>query len=634
MNQYASTILTLCMAILIHAPIIAQESTGTEEASSEEQPVKSQNHPDENDKLDEVIVSDTRSKTERNNSGRSITIIDRDEIDLWDKRSVHELLRTAPGVRVSQSGGPGKQTSVFIRGANSNHTLVLINGNRVNTPTTGGFDFANITTDNVERIEIIRGPSSALYGSEAIGGVINIVTRRGKEGFSGEAKVEGGSYDTLFGRASASGGTGPYDVSFSASDRSTDGVSAAAAGTEEDGYDNTTFSGQLGRTFLEDGRVELTARYVDDENELDGTSFPAGNPVDDPNRIQEREAVYTGLTVTKPITSWWDQKVRIGYTEDELVGKDPDDPGSNFMINNQVTNVLWQSELQPVDWNTVTLGFEAENREGDVEGSFDQSRDIRSAFLQDRVTIGDRFTATVGVRNDDHDTFGSETTYQASSSYRLLSTGTRLHGHYGTGFKAPTFNDLFFPGFSNPNLDPVESEGFDIGVEQTIGEDRLVVDVTYFENDVEDLIQSSSSTGFIPRNVARAETEGWEITGDLKIREFWTVSSSYTYTDARDLTADQPLARRPKQKTTIRTTVQPSDRLSGTVSWRQFIERYDTSGNRLDNYKVVDVSLRYRAWGGVTITARLNNLMDEDYQEVSGFTSPGFNGYVGLEYAW
>ena len=628
MNPFKRTCLFVALSILIYSPTIAQESTDTDPASDEQQEA-SVEETEENGKLEEVVVSDTRTETKRKNSGRSMTVIDRDEIELWDKRSVHELLRTAPGVRVSQSGGPGKQTSVFIRGANSNHTLVLINGNRVNTPTTGGFDFSNITTDNVERIEIIRGPSSALYGSEAIGGVINIITRTGEEEFSGEAKVEGGSYDTFFGRLSASGGTGPYDFSFSASDRSTDGVSAAASGTEADGYDNTTFSGTLGRSFLEDGRVELTGRYVDDENEID-----AFGPSDDTNRIQKRDAIYSNLNVTKPITSWWDQKVRIGYTEDELVGEDPDNPGSNFTINNQVSRALLQSELQPVDWNTVTLGYEGEKREGGTEGSFDESRTLHSVFLQNRLSIGERFTATAGVRHDDHESFGGETTYQASSSYRFTSTGTRLHGHYGTGFKTPTLNDLFFPGFSNPNLDPEESEGFDVGVEQTIGEDRLVVDVTYFENDIENLIQSSFSTGFVPQNVARAETKGWEVTGDLKIREFWTVSSSYTYTDARDLTADQPLARRPKQKTTIRTTVRPSDRLSGTVSWRQFIERFDTSGNRLDNYKVVDVSLRYRAWDGLTITARLNNLMDEDYQEVSGFTSPGFNGHVGLEYAW
>jgi vitamin B12 transporter len=632
MNPFIRTCLFAALSILLYSPTIAQEYTDTD-PSSDEQQEASVEETEESGKLKEVVVSDTRTETVRENSGRSMTVIDRDEIELWDKRSVHELLRTAPGVRVSQSGGPGKTTSVFLRGANSDQTLVLIDGTRVNSNTTGAFDFSNLSTDNIQRIEILRGPHSTLYGSEAIGGVINIITRQGDKGFNGEAKVEGGSYDTFFGRLSASGGTGPYDFSFSASDRSTDGVSAAASGTEEDGYDNTTFSGKLGRSFLEDGRVELTARYVDDENEID-----AFGPSDDTNRLQEREAIYSNLTVTKPMTSWWDQKLKVGYTQDDLEGSDPDNPGSNFQIDSSVQNYLWQSELKPVDWNMITAGYEVEKRSGSIEGTFDESLYIRSLYLQDRVTIGEQLTATAGIRNDDHETFGSETTYQVSSSYRISSTGTRLHGHYGTGFRAPDLNELFFSSSSpfvtfsgNPDLDPEESEGYDVGIEQTIGDDRLIVDVTYFENDIENLIVGTATTF---RNVNQAETDGWEVTGDLKIREFWTVSSTYTYTDARDLTADQPLARRPKQKTTIRTTVRPSDRLSGTVSWRQFIERFDTSGNRLDNYKVVDVSLRYRAWDGLTITARLNNLMDEDYQEVSGFTSPGFNGYVGLEYAW
>jgi len=634
MHRFSFSTLAPLLYLLCVSALIAQPKSNSSVPDSPENQIESGTTSSPKT-LEHMVVTDTRTETERDQSGRSVTVIDRKEIRRRDRRSVHELLRTVPGVRVSQSGGPGKSTSVFIRGTNSDHTLVLLNGFRVNSTTTGTFDYSSITTDNIQRIEILRGPHSTLYGSEAIGGVINIITEKGETDISGHARAEAGSYASQFYRLHGQGSTGPYHFSVSASRRTTRGISALDTGRgddEEDGYRNTTISGRVGRSFLGDGRVDVTFRTVQDRNEIDSRT-------DDPNAEQERKAVFAGVHVTKPITEEWTQTVKFGYNEDNLDGDDPDTPSNNFNIDKRITTYLWQSEFHPVSWNTITAGVEREEREGANQGSFNRSVTIQSVFLQNRVTLGDRLTVTAGLRNDDHDTAGSEPTYHVSTALRYPETNTRFHAHYGTGFRAPDLNELFFSGAfgaGNPNLEPEESVGFDVGIDQSFLDERLTAGATYYENHVDNLIEFVDQGGFffVPENVSRAITQGWELSGQAEITETWSVSATYTYTEARNQTDERPLARRPEQKTTLRTSVDLENGLSGTASWVQVHKRFDTSGNRLDDYNLLDLSLRYETPYDFAVTGRVNNLFNEDYNEVPGLTSPGFNGYVGLEYSW
>ncbi len=637
MNRLSTLLAAPLLCLLFCSTILAQPDSDADDVTDDRPEANADDprtSPDEA-KLKEQVITATRSKTRQNLTGSTVTVIDREEIRLRDKRSVHELLRTVPGVTVTQSGGPGKVASVFLRGSNSNQTLVLVDGFRVNSTTTGGFDFADLTTDNIQRIEILRGPHSPLYGSEAIGGVINIITRQGTDEFSGHAKAEAGSHKSRHGRVSTEGGVGNADFSLSASRLVTEGISAVDPATgdgDEDGYENTTVSTRLGYTFLEDGRVDLTLRSVTGENDVDGFR-------DDPNAEQQRDALFLGLTVQKPITDWWNQKVRVGLQDDDLEGNDPDTPNNNFSIDSRLTSFLWQSEVQPVEWNTVTAGYEVEKRAGENRGTFDRDLYVRSVFLQNHLTLDDRFSLTLGVRNDDHDTFGAETTYRASSSLLFPETGTRLHGHYGTGFRAPTLNELFFSGpfgSGNPELDPEESKGFDVGVEQSFLDDRLTVDVTYFYNEYEDLIQFVDQGGFffMAENVQSAKSYGYETTASAQLTDRWSFSSTFTYTDTENNDTDRPLARRPEEKYTIRTSYRIEEGFSGTLSWVQVRERFDTSGDRLDDYNRLDVSARYETPYDLAVTARVRNLLNRDYNEIAGFNSPGFNGYAGLEYSW
>lgn len=583
---------------------------------------------------DQIVVSAHRLEVPRREVGSSVTVLDREQIERRDKTTVLELLRTVPGVEVSQGGGPGKAASVFLRGGNSSHTLVLLDGVRVNGTTVGAFDFADLTTDNLERIEVLRGPQSPLYGSEALGGVISITTRRGEGNLGVRAAAEAGSHDLRRGRLQLDGDAGAFDYSFAAADLSTDGVSAASearGNREDDPYDNTTLSSRLGLAFAGDGRADLALRYTEGDTAIDGFAFPGG-PVDDPDRRQRREAWTASLRVEKDLAPRWTQTVRLGAADEDLVGEDPGDPFSNFQIASRLTEAFTQADLSLSPSNVLTVGAGVEERRGENAGSFDESVTLRSAFVQDHASFGERTYLTVGLRRDDHSEFGSETTYRAAVS-ALAGAGTRFHGSWGTGFRAPSLNELYFPFAGNPELAPETSRGFDLGVEQTLSGGRWLVDLTWFDNRFDDLIVFDLST-FTFGNVAEASSRGVEAVVTWAPREGWTAVASHTWTDSEDRATGEPLARRPEHRTTLTLDFEPTAALSGSLALAAVRDRIDSDGSPMDDYERLDLSLAYRLPAGLSCTLRLENLLDQDYEEINGFTSPGWTAALGVAYAW
>lgn len=577
----------------------------------------------------EIVVSASLTEIPRQRSGSSVTILDRAEIERRNETTVLELLRTVPGLEVAQTGGPGKATSVFIRGGNSSHTLVLVDGVRVNGTTTGAYDFADLTADNLERVEVLRGPQGVLYGSEAVAGVVSIVTRSG-EG-PAQAWVRGALGSDNYSRfgAGVRGASGAVDYSVSASHLSTDGVSAAseaAGNSEDDPWENLTLSGRLGTDVWSDGRLDLALRYAEGETDVDGFAFGIG-PVDDLNALQDHTIFSGSLTLRKPINDVWTQRFVLGHSRDDLEGEDPDNFFSNFEILSRSTSLQTQADLALGDHHTLSLGYQYEERDGESVGSFDQSLDIGSFFGESLWSWGEAFDLSLGVRHDDHSVFGSETTYRVAVS-AALGPYARLHASAASGFRAPTFNDLFFPGFGNPSLRPETSEGFDVGVEFTSDDDRWTVDLTYFDTDFEDLILFTFPGGII--NVGEATSSGAEFALGWRPNRRFSLNFSHTYNDTEDLATGLQLARRPEQRSTLNLAFELTSKLSGSATVIAVQDRIDSDRSVMDDYERVDLALAYQIDPRWRPFVRLENLLDADEAEIPGYTVPGASAVVGV----
>ena len=413
--------------------------------------------------LDErIVVTADFEALPRDEVGSSVTTIEHEEIERRGYRTVLELLRTVPGVEVTHGGGPGKVATARVRGGDASQTLVLIDGVRVNDSTTGDFDFADLLTDGIERIEIVRGPQ-ALWGSEAVSGVVAITTRRGAPGGRLGGAVEGGSDDLFHARLAADGGGERADYALTAAHFSTDGVShnsERAGNTEVDPYENLTLSGRFGFALGEDGRLDLVSRYTRGENELDGFLD------DDPNALGTREAVTLSASWRQEVSERFSQTVLLAGSDTNLLGEDPDSPFNVYDIDARTLRVEARSTFRASEATTLVGGLSAEQRSGENVGSFDESADLRSGFVHARWALRDRYFLTAAARVDDHTSFGSELTWRGTGSFRLGGSSTRLHASVGTAFRAPDLNELFFPFAGNPELSPETSLGFDVGVEQ------------------------------------------------------------------------------------------------------------------------------------------------------------------------
>ena len=575
---------------------------------------------------EQIVVTAHRKEVPAEAVGNSVTVITAEEIEARGKITVAELLRTVPGLEVVASGGSGQIASVFLRGGNSSHTLVLLDGVRTNATTSGAFDFADMTADQIERIEIVRGPLSTLYGSEAMAGVISITTRRGEDGFQANARVEAGELDHRRYQVGLSGATSRFDYNLSYSDLETDSVSAASRGEEDDPHENTTFSSRLGFAFAGDGRLDVALRTFTGDVAIDGFDFVLG-PVDDLNRIQKREAATGSVRLAKQLGRV-KQSFLVGFHDDELTGSDPDDVFSNFVIDSRTLEFTTQSDVELAENDVLTLGFSYEEREGESVGNFDEKLDISSFFVQNAFDWKDRFFLSAGARYDEHSEFGDETTYHVAGAWKA-SEVTRVHTSFGTGFKAPTLVDLYFPFFSNPALEPETSTSWDVGIEQKFADGAIVIDVTWFDTEFDDLIVFDFVT-YLPQNIGEAESKGLEVTVDYRPDERFQLTASHTWNETEDLSTGLQLARRPENRSTLNLYFRPTERWRANATLIAVSDRIDSDTSALEDYERVDLTVQYRASENFEPYLRVENLFDEEYEEVRGFSSTGSQAVVGL----
>ena len=617
--------------------------------------------------LEKVVVTATRVETPVEEIASSITVISSKEIERKQKTTVLEVLRDIPGLDVVQTGGVGRLTSIFIRGANSEHTLVMIDGVEVNDPISPGrsYDFAHLTVDNIERIEVIRGPQSTLYGSDAIGGVVNIITKKGEGKPKFFLSAEGGSFTTFREATGISGGNKWVNYSFALSRFDTEGISAASkkdGNYERDGYENTSLSAKLGFKPMDNLGIDFILRYMDAKTELDNFAGVGG---DDPNYVQKSNQflfkTQVGLSLFDQV---WSQKLGLALNDHNRDLKNKKDSQHPFdyekgRYDGQLIKFDWQHHLQLHKTNALTFGLEYEREEGKSKYYYtywdwitmsegcgrsvfpEKSANTKGYYIQDEIKLWDRLFATLGIRIDDHSRFGTETTYRVAPAYLIKRTDTKIKGTFGTGFKAPSLYQLFAPPtlwgpIGNKDLKPEKSRGWDFGIEQDFLKNRVTLGATYFRNDFKDLIQFDWGQGYI--NIAKAKTEGVELFASAKPIDDLTLRINYTYTDTEDKTTGEALIRRPKNK--IGFDINYHFLNNGNVNLGVIYvgKRDDLDFSifpsrrvKLDQYTLVNLAVSYDITKNFQLFGRVENLLDKEYEEVKGYGTPGFSFFGGMK---
>ncbi|MCC9627561.1 TonB-dependent receptor [Blastopirellula sp. JC732] len=579
---------------------------------------------------DDAAITPTGTTVAVGKTGSSVTVITAEEIQRTQQTTVAEVLRQVEGLNVVRTGGPGGVTSVFIRGANSQHTKVILDGIPINDPSNAGrsFDFSTLSTQNIERIEVLRGPQSLLYGSDAIGGVINIVTKRGEGPTTVTALVEGGSFNSSNTSVTASGGNDRFYHSTSIGYQGTDGCSAAQfanGNPERDGYYNGTISGRYGWTPSELLNVDYVFRYADVHAAVDDQPFGA-LPVDNLIRSNLSDVFYEKIQLQSfQLDGMIEHRVALDHTDYKRVDTDPGffDP----QYNGRTRQFEYQLNMLLLEDNIFSVGVNHLNEEASNTSTPRVSQYLSGVYLQDQYQLGDRFYGTAGVRWDDHSVAGTAQTYRFTGLIDVWEMGAEIHGSIGTGFRAPSLAENLFP-FGNPNLRPERSQGWDAGVTKYVFDRRGSVDVTYYRNDFEDLIAFDFAT-FSLENIGRARSSGVEVVGVWGWDERTDLRATYTLTDTYDYDNDRPLQRRPRNKATLGIERQVACDATVNLYLLYVDNRFDTTGP-LPSYITVNVSGTYDLAQDVTLVGRIDNLFDKDYEEVPGFGTLGIGAYTGL----
>lgn len=590
------------------------------------------------DRLDEILEQ----------VANTVTVITRQEIELRGQPFVSDILRTVPGLDVVKTGGNGT-TSVFIRGNKSEHTLVLLDGAPLNDPSSPGRSYLmeNLTTDNVERIEVLRGAQSVMYGSDAIGGVINIITRMGEGAPKLSLSGEDGSQDYSLRRVELNGSTQYVDYSFAGSHLKTGGISSAGSdygNTERDGYRNNTVSGTLGFKPLDNLRLDLTGRNAYSNFALDNSGGAGG---DDPNYDGKSNQTDLAARATLGLLGGrLVQKTGIAISALNRMfsnGTDalhPLDSAQNSSYGRTV-KFSYQATVEAGRINTVTVGVDKQEEAARTEyrslsqyGPYFSEFATRKAgmtgvFAEDLIKVANRFFMSLGVRHDDHDRFGKADTYRLAPAFLIRETCTKLKASFGTGFKAPSLYQLY-SSYGELALAPERSTSWDAGFEQDLWDGKASFGAVYFHDTLRDLIGFNNAT-YKYYNVGRARTEGYEVTGQVKPTDAVIVKGNYTYTSAVDLTNGSALVRRPRIKFGGGIEMHPIEALSLLVGADYTGPRFDTTGVKLGGYGFWHCAGSYAVNKTVTLTARIDNLFDKRYEEIGGYGSQGIAGYGGVK---
>ncbi len=642
----------LLMSLLILSitgnPLFAQDSTSDTAGKAGEKRFRMYSP-------DAIVITATKSVIKKNQTGSSITIITEDEIKKSGKKNVGEILRTVPGLTVRTSSVPGGEAAVSIRGARSENVLVLIDGVEVNDPisTNRSYNFANLTSDNIEKIEIIRGPQSVLYGSDAAGGVINIITKKGKGKPIMDLSFEGGSYSTFIESASVSGAGKFASYSVAISQINSKGISRAAKreGTaedpEKDGYKNTTLSSKLGIKVLPESLLTFSFHYNDAEYDIDD-----GALADDPNNKLFSESLSTKINFRHSPFSFW--KYNLSLSQSTILRKNDDPDSSANFINSWFEGKTRKAEFQNIfsigEINDITAGAEIEQDSGSALTYADygfgvsnsELKDIKvyniAYYLQNHLKLMKRLFIIAGIRADRHEEYGKDYNYNTSLSFITPIIGTRLKANYGTGFKAPSIYQLYEPTYGEPSLEPEDSKNYDIGFEQNLLNNMITIEGSYFHNSFKNKIVFGSS--FKYENTGEVETSGYETALTLNLLDSLNIKANYTRTKTEDKDTGKRLIRIPENTASININWEIAAGANIDLIYIYIGERDDAwwdsstftkNDVTLPSYYKIDLAFSYNISKNYQIFGRVENITNKDYQETYGYQTPGISVYGGFK---
>ena len=604
---------------------------------------------------DVIVLSAARVSIPEKEVGGSVTIITREDIENSNAISLVDLLRIVPGIAVSQSGPYGSLTQVRIRGAEANHVLVLIDGVEANDPATNSeFNFANLLPDSIERIEVMRGSQSSIWGSDALAGVINITTRTGNDA-SITSLAEIGSHDFVRSSTSASGSFEKLNYYLQASYIDTNGENISEQGSEEDGYNQTQIVFNSQYAFNPNFNSGINARYIDSSNDFDDGTF--GTPVDSNDRSDVNQFYGSAFLKFSLFEKRWNQKLAVGLTDtrnqnEDAFGKRKTEGEKRKLdyLSEVTLDTAWLANEQHKILFSIEQEKERFKQRGVVSfGDPNQNQEITNFGLtaEYRFSMWNKLFLSASLRKDDNDEFKDSNTVRFTGAYNFLNTGTKLRASYGTGVKNPSITELFgfFSGsfVGNPNLKPEKSESWEFGLDQSLAADSVHFGATLFWEDLKDEI----TTVFFPVNSAinlngRSERNGFEFYFDAKPINRLRVRGAYTYTDSTTPNANGEQTReirRPKTVASLHFNYAPlSDKANISTSLNYIDEQNDLDFTRfpanevkLDDYFLVNISGSYNITENLNLYARINNLLNESYQDVFGFETLGQTIYAGIK---
>ncbi len=591
---------------------------------------------------DDITVTATRAEQSASQVGQSITEITAAILEARQTPVLADILATTPGVTFARNGGIGSATSLFIRGASSEHTLVVIDGVRVNDPSSpgGAYDFGNLLAGDVSRVEILRGADSVPWGSSAIGGVVNISSFGPTKTLSGTATAEGGSYGTSNLNAHFADTIGPVGFSVGGGWVHTSGISAFAAsegGKEADGFDQHYANARATVKLSNQVSLDFRGRYARGLVMQDGynatTNFSFGD--DSEYSITREASGYAGLHA-----SLLDGRLKntLGYSITNIHRNTYDptfSPSFEFGYRGQVERIEYQGDARVNNAVRLAIGAESERSSlftpadsfGDPAARF--STGIDSGYGQAIVTPTDRFTVTGGVRYDHHRTYGGHTSFSANTAYRVTET-TTLRASYAEGYKAPTLYQLYAPFYGTASLKPETATSYDGGIEQSALNGAIKARATYFNRRTNDLIDFDFAT-FTYQNINRTRAEGGEFELTLHPIDALTVTANYTHTRSINAVTGLQLARRPEDSVNVSVDWTCARvKLGGDI--RMVGNSYDNATNtaRLQSYVLVGLRAAVPLGKHLEIYGRIDNLFDAQYQVVRHYGTLGRAAYAGV----
>lgn len=567
-----------------------------------------------NDPGDTIIVTATRTEIRLADATVPVDVITRQDIELSAASDLAELLRFEAGIDIGRNGGPGQATSVFLRGTESNHTLILVDGVRVNPGTLGGAAVQNIAPEMIERVEIVKGTRSALFGTDAIGGVINIITRRNRTAW-GEASVGSGSFNSHSGffAAGANNDNGEYGISLNHSD--TDGFPARTDSTLDRGYDNTSVNAHAGRRIgssfisLRHWSASGTSEY------LDFFSSPLDQDFNNRATALEVRSVFGDTTSSKLViarmTDDISQNQSADFVESTRVSVD-------WQLSQVIGNHVLGAGVYWFDENAASISFGS---------GFDRDTESKAVFVQDQWSYG-RHQAFLAVRLTDHETFGNETTWNAEYAIALHDDWTMLAG-LGHAFRAPDATDRF--GFGgNANLAPEVADEVQLGLRYAAGAGNTFK-LELYRNDIDDLIEFDLGT-FELRNIAAAEIRGAELSWDFQNDDF-SIRTSIVRQSAENPLDDVRLLRRAEKRVTVNLVRHFGDHRLG-MSILASGDREDFGATKLPGYALVNLTGQLAIGDRWRVNAKVENLFDRQYETAAGFRMQELSAFLELRYAW